>query len=75
MRHIPAKSLHWGGMYEQLIRVFKMSIKKVLRRTFISLSELQTLIKVVQAVVNDRPITFVSYDVNDPEPLTLSKLL
>ena len=52
-----------------------MSIKKVLRRALISLPELQTLIKEVQAVVNDRPITFVYHDVNDPEPLTPSKLL
>ena len=36
---------------------------------------MQTLIKEVQAVVNDRPITYVSHDVNDPEPLTPSKLL
>ena len=32
MRHIPAKSPHWGGMYERLIGVVKMSIKKVLHR-------------------------------------------
>ena len=75
MRHIPAKSPHWGGMYERLIGVVRMSIKKVLRHALISLSELQTLIKEVQAVVNDRPITFVYHDVNDPEPLTLSKLM
>ena len=31
MRHIPAKSPPWGGMYEPLIGVVKMSIKKVLR--------------------------------------------
>ena len=75
MRHIPAKSPHWGGMHEQLIGVVKLSIKKVLHRALISLPELQTLIKEVQVVVNDRPITFVFYDVNDPEPLTPSKLL
>ena len=51
MRHIPAKSPHWGGMYERLIGVVKMSIKKVLRPALISLPELQTLIKKVQAVV------------------------
>ena len=39
------------------------------------MSEIQILVKEVQAVVNDRPITFVSYKVNDPEPLTPSKLL
>ena len=59
MRHIPAKSPQWGGMYERLIGVVKMSIKKVLRRALISLTEVQTLIKDVQAVVNDSPITFV----------------
>ena len=75
MRHIPAKSPHWGGMYERLIGVVKLSIKKVLRRALVSLPELQTLIKEIQAVVNDRPITFVYHDVNDPEPLTPSKLL
>ena len=62
-------------MYERLIGFVKMPIKKVLRRAIISLPELQTLIKEVQAVVNDRPITFVYYDTNDPEPLTSSKLL
>lgn len=52
-----------------------MSINKVLRRALIDLSEMQTLAKEVQAVVNDRPITFVSHDVDDPEPLTPSRLL
>ena len=75
MRHIPAKSPHWGGMHERLIGVVKMSIKKVLHRALIDLSEMQTLTKEVQAVVNDRPIAYVSHDVNDPEPLTPSKLL
>ncbi|PFX20076.1 hypothetical protein AWC38_SpisGene15470 [Stylophora pistillata] len=75
MRHIPAKSLHWGGMYERLIGVVKMSIKKVLHHVLISLPKLQALVKEVQAVMNDRPITFVYHNANDPEPFTLSKLL
>ena len=52
-----------------------MSIKKVLCHALVSLPELQTLIKEVQAVLNDRPITFIYHDVNDPELLTQSKLL
>ena len=75
MRHMPAKSPHWGGIYEQLIGVVNMSIKKVLRHALVSLPELQTLIKEVQAILNDRPITFIYHDVNDPEPLKQSKLL
>ena len=75
MRRIPNKSPHWGGMYERLIGIVKMCLKKVLHRALICLSELQTLVKEVQAVVNDRPMTFISSDIDDPQPLTPSKLL
>ena len=75
MRRIPNKSPHWGGMYERLIGIIKMCLKKVLHCALVSLSELQTLVKEVQAVVNDRPMTFISSDINDPQPLTPSKLL
>ncbi|KXJ08918.1 hypothetical protein AC249_AIPGENE15250 [Exaiptasia diaphana] len=75
MRRIPNKSPHWGGMYERLIGIVKMCLKKILHRSLICLSELQTLVKEVQAVVNDRPMTFISSDINDPQPLRPSKLL
>ena len=35
MRHMHAKSPHWGGMYERLFGVAKLSIKRVLRRALI----------------------------------------
>ena len=44
MKHIPPKSQHWGGMYEDLTRAVKMSVKTVLHSACISLSEMQTLI-------------------------------
>ena len=52
-----------------------MSVKKVLHRALISLSEMQVLINEVQAGVSNRPIIFVFSDVGKPEPLTSSKLL
>ena len=52
-----------------------MSVKKVLSHALVSLPELEILIKEVKAVVNDCQITFIYYDVNDPEPLTKSNLL
>ena len=44
-------------------------------RTFISLTGLQTIVIKIEAVLNDRPITYVSSDVSDPEPLTPAHLL
>lgn len=53
----------------------KTVIKKVLGRARISLIALQTLATEVEAVLNDRPLTYVSSDVNDIEPLTPAHLL
>ena len=53
----------------------KMSLKKILGRALITLPFLQTTIVEVQAVFNDRPLTFLSYTTEDPQPLTPSHLL
>ena len=36
---------------------------------------LQTIVVEVEALLNDRPLTYVSHDPEDPEPLTPSHLL
>ena len=64
---IPARSPHWGGVYERLIGLTKTSL--------ITMSELKTLINEIQAVLNDRPLTYVYSDANDLQPLTPSHLL
>ncbi len=74
-RYIPARSPHWGGVYERLIGLTKTCLKKVLGRSFVSLSELSTLLKEIQAVLNDRPLTYVNSDIQDLQPLTPSQLL
>ena len=53
----------------------KSAIKKVLGRAHISLQMLQTIVVEVEALLNDRPLTYISQDPNDPEPLTPSHLL
>ena len=68
---MPARSPHWGGVYERLIRVTKSTLKKVLGRSLISLAELSTPIKEIQAVLNDRPLTAINSDINDLQPLLI----
>ena len=40
-----------------------------------NLATLQTIIVEVEALINDRPLTYVSMDITDPQPLTPSHLL
>jgi len=58
-----------------LIGIIKTSLKKVLGQAFITLTALQTTVIKVEAVLNDRPLTYISSAAEDPEPLTPSHLL
>lgn len=72
---IPKKAPWYGGFWERLIGLTKTTLKKVLGRAFISLSDLQTIVVEIEAILNDRPLTYTSTDLNDPEPLCPSHLL
>ena len=73
--YIPARSPHWGGVYERLIGLTKTSLKKILGRSLITLAEMCTLIKEIQAILNDRPLTSLNSDIHDLQPLTPNHLL
>ena len=68
---IPKRAPWYGGFWERLIGMVKMSLKKA----FITLTVLQTTIVEVEAVLNDRPLTYLSSTTEDPEPLMPSHLL
>ena len=67
---IPKRAPWFGGFWERLIGLTKSSLKKVLGRTHATLESLQTIIVEVEAVLNNRPLTYVSPDVEDMEPIT-----
>lgn len=66
--------LVWG-FWERLIGLSKTAIKKVLGRRHVSLLILETITVEIEATLNDRPLTFVSSELGDPEPLTPAHLL
>jgi len=68
------RSLVWGW-WERLIGLTKTSLKKVLGRTLTNLQELQTVVPEIEAILNDRPISYTPTDVGDPLPLTPAHLL
>ena len=72
---IPKRAPWWGGMWEVMVGVTKRTLKKVLGRSLLELRELETLLKEVQAVVNDRPLTYVSADPLDLAPICPSQLV
>ena len=74
-RFIPKRAPWYGGFWERLIGLTKMSLKKVLGRAYVSLIMLQTLVVEVEATLNDRPLTHVSCDITDAEPITPAHLL
>ena len=72
---IPKKAPWYGGLWERLIGLTKTTLKKVLGRASLSLITLQTLVVEIEAILNDRPLTHVSSDVIDEEPLSPAHLL
>ena len=73
--YIPARSPHWGGVYERMIGLMKSILKKVLGRSLVLLTELSTLVKEIQAVLNDHLLTVVNPDIHELQPLTPNHLL
>ena len=73
---IPKRAPWYGGFWEQMIGLTKQALKKnTLGRVFVTLSQLETIIVEIEAMLNDRPLTYVSPDLTDPQPLTPFHLL
>ncbi|XP_071141981.1 uncharacterized protein [Mytilus edulis] len=73
-KFIPKRAPWYGGFWERLIGLTKNCIKKVLGRSLIQIELLRTIVTEVEAILNDRPLKYVSSDPLD-EPLTPSHLL
>ena len=71
----PPYGPHHGGVWERLIRTIKKILYSITKEQTLDDECLQTALCEVEAIMNDRPITTVSEDANDPEPLTPNHLL
>lgn len=71
----PPGASHRGGVWEWLIRSVRKVLHSVLRQQTLNDEGLQTILCEVEAILNSRPITTVSSDPRDLEPLTPNHIL
>jgi hypothetical protein len=74
-KFIPPTAAWWGGWWERLIRSTKDLLVRVLGQASVNYEELLTIICDVEAVINCRPLTYISNDSEDLLPLTPSMFL
>jgi len=53
-----------GGFYERLVRITKRVLRKTLGANYLTVIQLYTLLTETEAVVNSRPLVYVSDDDN-----------
>ena len=74
-KFIPPVSPWHGGFYERLIQSIKKPLRIALRQNVLSFEALQTLLIVIEGVVNERPLTYASEDREDLKAITPAQLL
>ena len=52
----------WGGFYERLVRSVKLCLRKILKKSFLSYEELETILCQIEDVINQRPLCYISDD-------------
>ncbi|GFW77336.1 integrase catalytic domain-containing protein [Trichonephila clavipes] len=71
----PPSAAWWGGFWERMIQMLKQILRKMLGRASLYYEELNTVLCECEHVINSRPLTYISEDVNDFSPLTPAMFL
>ena len=69
-KFIPPRAPNFGGLWEAGIKSVKYHLKRTVGNSRLTFEELLTVITQIESVLNSRPISPMSSDVNDLEPLT-----
>lgn len=67
---IPARSPHFGGLWESHVKIAKYHLKRIVGNAFLTFEELSTIFAQIEACMNSRPLSPLSNDPSDLSPLT-----
>ena len=66
----PPSAAWWGGWWERLIRILKDLLRRTLRRTSLSYEEMNTVLCDCEAVMNSRPLTYMTEESTETMAIT-----
>ncbi|XP_018364037.1 PREDICTED: uncharacterized protein LOC108761807 [Trachymyrmex cornetzi] len=72
---IPPRSPHFGGLWEAAVKSVKRHLKIAMKDLIFTYEEYYTLLVEIESVLNSRPLTALSADPNDLNPLTPAHFL
>ncbi|XP_044760794.1 uncharacterized protein LOC123318243 [Coccinella septempunctata] len=72
---LPGNAPHLGGLWEAGIKSVKTHLKRVIGEQILTYEEFYTVLVQIEAVLNSRPLTPMSSDVNDLSVLTAGHFL
>lgn len=74
-RFNPPTAAWWGGFWERVVRMLKELLRRNLGKSCLHYEELYTVVCECEAILNSRPLTYLSEDPSDLVPLTPSLFL
>lgn len=74
-KFVPPGSLHMGGLWEAGVKSCKYHLKRIMDNVLFTFEELTTVLVQIEACLNLRPLSSLSADPSDIQPLTPAHFL